>query len=323
MTKERRVVVTKPEKGAATSICMHPETPAERQRFARKARSGKMVRAARGLYAPAEEWRKLDEIDQARHLAIALARLHPDWVFCMFTAAALYGLEIGRDHAMPLHVQTPHGGIRGSLPVIQYPLTCENPTLAAGVRVTEPVRTVVDCMRGLSFQRALAIADSALRVLGVTKEDLYAELATREQDERRCVAENAVKYASALAANGGESVARAVMIEQGFMIPELQVEFRDPINPSKRYYVDFLWRLKTGNVVGELDGKDKYVLPDMVGDKDTAQIVIDERHRESRLTAPGAKVLRFSFREVMDTDQFVSLLALYGIPRGPARTLNK
>lgn len=314
---------TKAGQDELTSICVHPETPAERQSFARRTRSGKMVRVARGLYAPAEEWSNLDEIEQARQMAIALAKLHPDWVFCSFTAAALYGLEIGRDHALQLHVQTTHGAARGGSPIIQHPLTCEEPTVAAGVRVTAPVQTVVDCLCCLPFQRALAIADSALRVLGLTKDQMSAELSTRREGGHRHIAEYSIKYASALAANGGESVARAVMIEQGFMIPELQVEFRDPINPNKKYYVDYLWRLETGNVVGELDGKDKYVLPEMVGDKDMTQIVIDERHRESRLTVPGTKVLRFSFRDVMDVDQFVSLLMLYEIPRGSARLLNE
>ncbi|MBR1828943.1 MAG: hypothetical protein IJ781_05465, partial [Atopobiaceae bacterium] len=153
--------------------------------------------------------------------------------------------------------------------------------------------------------------------------ELLSELALRPEGMQRRIAENSVRYADPLAANGGESVARAVMIEQGFMIPELQAEVTDPLDPSQTYYVDYRWQLEGGDVIGELDGRDKYVLPEMMGGRDTLGVVIDERHRESRLTVPGTKVLRFSFRDVMDVERFVSLLELYGIPRGPARKMDE
>ena len=305
-----------------TSICMHPSSATERRRLSRMTKSGKAVRVARGIYAPAADWSNLDEIARANNTANALAALHPNWVFCLFTAAALYGLEIGRDYAMPLHAQTPHSEeTRNSPTLIRHPITCINPTLIGETRVTPPAQTVVDCLIRLPFARGLAVADSALRVLRLTKEELLAELASRPTYEQLKVAENAILHANPLAANGGESVARAVMLEQGFMIPALQAQVTAPLDQGKRYFVDFLWRLATGDVIGELDGKDKYVLTEMTGGKDTLEVMLDERHRESRITAPGVKVLRFSFRDVMDKGRFVSLLKLYGIPRGPAQNM--
>ena len=229
------------------SLCMHPSSAAERNRFSRRVRSGTLVRPVRSLYAPTDEWEKLDAVERARHIAVALAELHPAWVFSLFTAAALYGLEIGRNYAMPLHVQVPRGSCtRDTAEITHHPLTCKN-----------------------------------------------------------------------------SATVGAVMIEQGFMIPELQVKIGDPLDPSGSYYVDFRWRLSSGDVIGELDGKDKYVLPEMTGGRETIDVVIDERHRESRLTVPGSKVMRFSFRDVLDEGRFVSLLELYGIPRGPARKVSE
>ena len=308
----------------SSNICMHPIKAADRKRLARETRAGKSVRVARGFYAPADTWEDLDEIERGKHLALALAEAHPSWVFCKFTAAALYGLEIGRDHAMPLHVQTSRGGnAHNTNLLIRYPLTCKYPKSLGAAHVTLPVQTVVDCLMELPFPRALAVADSALRVLGLREDELLVELARRPDGTQRKIAENAIAHASSLPANGGESVARGVMIEQGFMLPELQAEIKDPLDPSRSYYADFRWRLASGDVIGELDGKDKYVLPEMTGEKDTLEVVLDERHRESRLTAPGTMVLRFSFRDVMDVGKFVSLLELYGIPRGPARRMDE
>lgn len=307
-----------------SSICVHPTEAADRRRFAREASAGKCIRVSRGFYAPSDTWSELDEIGRARSFALTLAEVHPSWVFCKFTAAMLYDLEVGRDRAMPLHVQTPRGGsAHNTQKLVRHSLTCDDPISIRGALVTPPVQTVADCLLELPFPRALAVADSALRILGISKEELLGELATRSDSVQRRIANNAAKYADPLSANGGESVARAVMIEQGFMVPELQAEMKDPLDPSRTYYVDYRWQLSTGDVVGELDGKDKYVLPEMTGEKDTMEVVLDERHREARLTVPGVKVLRFSFRDVMNVERFVSMLELYGIPRGPARRMDK
>lgn len=311
------------ESKGQSSICLHANSDAERQRLTRKARSGTLTRVARGIYAPAEQWEELDDIDRARNLALVLGLVHPNWVFCLFTAAVLYGLEIGRDNAMPLHVQTPRSRETTTSEFVRHPLTCTNPGVVEAVHVTPEVQTVIDCLIELPFQRALAVADSALRVLKLTKKELTSELAKRPSGKAKRIAENVIAYADSCAANGGESVARAVMIEQGFMVPELQVEMNDPLDPSQKHYADFRWRLSSGDVVGELDGRDKYVLPEMTGGRDTLDVVIDERHRESRLTAPGVKVMRFTFRDVMDVGRFVSLLKLYGIPRGVARIMDE
>lgn len=60
--------------------------------------------------------------------------------------------------------------------------------------------------------------------------------------------------------NGGESLARAAMIELGFVRPELQHEFPNETNPKWPYRVDFAWKVGGKLIVGELDGADKYLV---------------------------------------------------------------
>lgn len=60
--------------------------------------------------------------------------------------------------------------------------------------------------------------------------------------------------------NGGESLARAAMIELGCVRPELQHEFPNETNPKWPYRVDFAWKVGGKLIVGELDGADKYLV---------------------------------------------------------------
>lgn len=52
-------------------------------------------------------------------------------------------------------------------------------------------------------------------------------------------------YADGLSENGGESRFRAFFIAYGFPVPELQVEFRDPLDPSQVFRVDFFGGSRT------------------------------------------------------------------------------
>lgn len=297
----------------------------ELRQFERHAAAGKLFSPYRGMFVDVEEWSRTPTSKRAQRVIATLADKHPQWVFCLFSAATVYGLEVGRDDLAVIHLQC-QGRTRQNKNGTIVRHHHANPTFVEvnGIRITPPLQTVVDCLCALAFDRALAIADSAMRVLGVTKRELQDELDSRGNCAGWQVARDAIAYANPLSANGGESVARAVMIEQGFMIPKLQAKMHDPLNPTNVYYVDFLWELgDAGDVIGELDGRDKYVLPEMTGGRDALEVMRDERHRESRITALRARVLRFTFKDVMDVGRFTKMLELYGVPRGMARPIGK
>lgn len=121
-------------------------------------------------------------------------------------------------------------------------------------------------------------------------------------------------HADGRAESGGESIARAVMIQQGFYLPELQTPLPDPIDPAKMFRADFAWESKKGIVLGELDGAKKYTMSG-----DPLDVLRDERIRESRLTAYGHAILRFSYAQLLPKNrtEFVALLEKFGVPRGP------
>ncbi len=101
-----------------------------------------------------------------------------------------------------------------------------------GIPVTGFTQTVFECLREAPFSLGLAIADSALRRTGQSPEQLCAQIA-REQKRRhglRRVAE-VISYADGRSENGGESRVRAFLIEQGYLLPELQVELPNPLDP--------------------------------------------------------------------------------------------
>ena len=178
-------------------------------------------------------------------------------------------------------------------------------------------RTAFDCLRTCDFRCGLAIADSTLRFGDIEQNVLTDTFGTF--DGRHAGAWRATqiaKWANPLSENGGESIARAVMIEEGFKVPELQVLIPSPTDPDDEYRVDFFWGLRSGDVAGELDGREKYRNPKMTGGRDVVDVLADERLRESRLTGTNAKVLRFSYGQVMKPKEFHHLLLSYCVPDG-------
>ena len=170
-------------------------------------------------------------------------------------------------------------------------------------------------MRQLGFPEALAVADSYLRATGKSSDQLQAMVSPPRKGARGIRnAQVVARYADGRAESWGESVARAAMIELGFVIPELQTSYVDPVS-GMVYRADFSWELPDGQtVLGEMDGLIKYIDESMTGG-DTIGAFVRERQRESRLTIGGRSVVRFTPAQVGDKPYFERLLASYGIPR--------
>lgn len=295
-----------------------PTSGSDKRRLDRACRRGDLVSPARRVYALPEYWNKYGPIEQARRTIRALARLHPSWVFCHTSAAVIYRLEVGYGQLGMIHVASAPESHTRSIDAIQrHVIRGDEFAWVDGVPVTSFDRTVFDCVRMSRFPRALAIADSALRESGKSADEFLSAFRALHKGHRNW--ERAIQilpYANPLAENGGESVARATMIKLGYEVPQLQVEIPNPVDPTKKYRVDFFWELPTGSVVGELDGHDKYVDPGMTDGKSTLEVMTDERLRESRISGSNLKVLRFSYKDVSNYAKFSHLLDCYGIPNG-------
>lgn len=300
--------------------CCIPNSDAERRLLCRAVQCGLAVRPARGIYADALQWDKLNENERALYQARALCIVHPSWVFAGTTAALAHDLWVSYQSSGRLCRVAPAASHHcSSIHMDLVRNVNDTFTIRHGIRVTSFVRTVFDCLATLPFPEALAIADSALRAKTITCERLAENLKQICADTlglQRALA--IVALADARSENGGESMARAKMISLGFAIPDLQREIPDPLNPSKNYRQDFIWELPDNTlIVGELDGRDKYIDPAMLQDKDSIDALLAERRREARLTLQNqpVRVVRFSFAESQNRPFFERLLSSYGIPR--------
>lgn len=323
----------------AEGACRYATAPSRQMRRSldRRVRNGTIASPAPGYYCRAAYLDGLSPRERAKHLIRTVAILHPTWTFCSFSAALVYGLQVPYSLLGMLHLASGAGQNRlrmhgyatshrieeqRSGPSIRAAdrSSVEDVRIIDGIRVTPLPRTLLDCMCQASFRHGLAIVDSALHWQCIEKEQLATYV--RDHGARRRnirTARRVLECADGRSENGGESIARAIMIELGFVVPELQVEISDPMNPSVCRRVDYLWVLPNGDIIiGELDGNDKYVR-DRDGSKVspdvTARHLIDERHRESRLNLTGAMVVRFTYREACNKAYFERLLCQAGVPR--------
>lgn len=293
-----------------------PVRKAEQNALGGMAHDGALIRPYPGMFVPISSWDAMTVAERHLRVMRTLARMHPDWVFCGPSAALALGFNVPNSCIRRLHLMcSGEASRRSTKSVMWHHLRGEKAMVVRGMRVSSVEQTVVDCMRWLDFPRALAIADSALRVCAKDQDWLLA--CCRAVDRRTHGLRQAklvTTYADARAEGGGESIARATMVEEGFSLPTLQAEIPDPLSGAPRR-VDFLWTLADGQrVLGEFDGREKYRNPRMTHGKDAVDVLADERLRESHLTLDG-RVMRFSWQDVRNRHRLVQLLMAYGIPQ--------
>ena len=253
------------------------------------------------LFCFQHDWDALTPAERALRTIKGLAEFHPDWAFWGYDAALLWGLEVPNDLLGPRYLVKTGCSVPLSAGCrLLRPQAAGALEQADGVRVTSFWRTVEDCLLRAPFSYGLAIADSALRARDVSRDDL-CECLRFDCEGRRGYrrAQVIASYADGLSENGGE----------------LQVEFRDPLDSSQVFRVDYFWRLVDGTcVIGELDGKGKYTLQNGEG-RESVDPFVAERQRESHLTMLGHKVLRFTFDELKNPGKLAEKMRLAGIPQ--------
>lgn len=317
----------------AAGSCLVPLDETERRALLRRKRAsgnggevnggtgggkGRILSPHPGLFARETWWNGLNPLE--RHIALlrGLHCVHPNWVFAAFSAAALLGLDVSYDLLENVCIAVKPGSYTKDEGSLRRIVVRTGRTIKVeGMLVTHPLQTLLDCACLADFPNVLAILDSGLRDLKMYDESIKIYVQMNGHGRKGIAkARLAVKHMSGKSANGGESKARAVMIEEGFMLPEQQVELTDPVEPWRTFIVDFLWRLPDGTLVaGEHDGREKMENPEMLNGKTTAEAFRDERERESHLTARGLRVLRFTPEQVRRREEFVRLLEAFEIPR--------
>lgn len=303
----------------AAHRCCAPTTRVEREHMGKALRLRMAISPCRGLYVRQAYWAKLGTTERTRHIMRGLALLHASWVFAGPTAAVAHGLEVPNSCQGAIYLATsrkahlsPTKGFRSIV------VSNDEPVSVGGVRATTLERTVYDSVRTTGFRAGLAIADSALRLCGLQAPELDSRISAacgHRGDINRVRA--VVALADGRSENGGESIARATMLELGFRVPDLQREYPNPDKDGGSYRVDYVWDLPTGSLLGELDGNGKYLDPSMNGGMRVEDVIAREHHRQSHLLAHDGVVsmVRFSFADVRNPSRFASLLENAGVPR--------
>ena len=301
----------------AHSVCLLPPTPAISRALRRRLGPG-IISPLPGMFVRKSTWEKLDKAQRHRMVVKTLAALHPDWIFCSFSAASLWGLEVSWKHLNVAHVcSRTKPTTRAPKHIRRHRIEPQEIVMADGVNVTPLSQTVVDCLLACGFSDGMPIADSALGSLALERDAIHEEIGARPTARRErniATALKTVEYADAHAESGGESVARAVMIETGFAPDALQYELADPFKPKHILRNDFAWeRMATQLTLGELDGFAKYTDEKILAGKTTAEALVAERQREAHLSVYGHPLVRFTMRDVRTPGSLATILQTAGI----------
>jgi hypothetical protein len=185
-----------------------------------------------------------------------------------------------------------------------------------GVLVTSPARTLLDLARTVSFGNAVVAIDHALNpdradppVL-VLADELSEALAAARSARGLVRAQRAIDFGRPNVANPGESLSRVAIFELGFPDPELQCRHRNP--RGGWYYSDHEW--PAHRLIGEFDGKGKYVKDEYLRGRSPGDVVYAEKIREDHLRAEGFTVVRWGWAELADRAMLRRILVDAGLP---------
>lgn len=307
----------------------------------REFRAGRLVRIRRGFYVRTPDWLGAHPSDRFAWSTAAIARSVKGAVLCGETAALAMGLPTLRTPpCVELATTLPgRSGVRRSPLMVlgedaaaqqvrtkrSYPLRyCLKPAVQAVVsgefRCMSPVQTTLDLMAVANLSEALVVADGLARMLhrrGRLSADknllavaaIADAVSSRPHASERRRAERVAALASPLAESVGESYSRAAFELLGFEQPVLQHVFHDTDGFIGR--ADCWWPQQ--RVVGEFDGKAKYVDAAVRGGVAPEEAVYREKLREDRIRSLGFRFVRWSWADVENPDRLRRKLLAAGL----------
>lgn len=307
----------------------------------REFKAGRLVRIRRGFYVRTADWLGARPSERFAWTTAAVARSVKGAVLGGETAALANGFPTLRT---PAYVElattipgrsglrrsplTVHGKDEAARRVrdtrsyaLKYSLKEPFEAVFRGeFQCTDPVRTTLDLMLGGGLSEALVVADALARRMrkdGDLPPDanllaiptiadgisVHAHAAARRR------AELVASLASPLAESVGESYSRAVIEFLGFEQPILQHVFQDAKGFIGR--ADCWWPQQ--RVVGEFDGKAKYLDPAFRGAVSAEETVYREKLREDRIRALGLGFVRWAWADLEQPERLRQKLMAAGL----------
>ena len=297
------------------------------RQLSRLAASGELHRVRRGLYLRTEQWDALKPWEQYRVSIQAVHELaHAAPVFARQSAAQIMGLPLILVPRLIETVAESKNGGQSSNGVHRLPAIDGDPPpwQMHGLLVTQPHITARDLAVSLPLAQSLPAMDRLLsmQLLPGAPANVPLTFPVKKIEEAISRLPNAAQRARALrvltagsgrSQSAGESFRRAVILENGFPDPTLQVPFYD--SHGLVGYPDFVW--ENSKLLGEFDGHEKYSAQRYLRGKTPAQVVIDEKNRENRLRALGYNVIRWEWNDVKEPQRLINSLRTAGLPQQP------
>jgi len=267
-------------------------------------RRGEWSTLQRGAYlvGPADLDRRQRHVLRVR---ATVAALRVPAVVSHASAAALHELPLWGIQLDQVHVtrQPPaRSGSERRLRSHVARLGSADVVLIGGTAVTSVARTVVDLGRSVSFASALVVADAAMSSGRATAERLGAVFDASAGTRGTRTARRVLRAADGRSESVGESRSRALMIERGIPLPDLQVAVH---RPDGRFVgrSDFGWRQQ--RLLGEFDGRVKYGRLLRPGES-PGDAVFAEKRREDALRDEGWGVVRWTWEDLAAPAQLVA-----------------
>lgn len=306
------------------------------------ANKGVLTRVRHGVYIDAKQWRELSFNDRYRlQVAAFTSAVHTEPILAHATAAGFWGLWLVGFPTM-IHVLTAtRSSGRSANGIRRHFGAGQKNTIRCGpLVITDKLTTVMDLIGSLSFPEAVAVCDSSQRIsaphhqvnvftstenpshepqwqsnnpqsLPLLRGELLEAAAKLPSQAARRRALAVINFSSALSESAGESLSRARMHMFGFPAPELQRQFT--LRNGANAYADFYF--EDFKLVGEFDGKGKYLKSEWAHGATIADRVLAEKAREDQIRAQGVGVVRWDWAEMMNRERFVSLLRAAGLPQ--------
>jgi hypothetical protein len=283
----------------------------DRALLAGACRRGELVRVRRGWYIGSSTWESLSPDQRYAAEVTVAARGLTVGVPSHWSAAALLSLPMvgRRGSAVHLTHEAAAGGRSGHGVVRHGSGVPPEVHEVDGIRVTSVSRTVVDLARIGGLVAGVCAADHALREQLTTLVDLARALDALGSARGIRSARTAVALATPRAESVGESLSRLRMHQLGVPAPTLQHVVTDARGFVGR--VDFWW--EGAGVVGEFDGRHKYGVGHGDDPRAAADRLWDEKRREDRIRATGAKVVRWTWSDAWAGAPMAAMLRAAGV----------
>jgi very-short-patch-repair endonuclease len=214
--------------------------------------------------------------------------VHPQSAISHASAAAAHGLPLLQTPRRPTLTGAPGGpsNTRDNIDLHAAALHGDDTAHWFGQRITAIARTAVDVARNLGVAAGVVAMDAALHEHVTSDTELDRVVADQEGWPYVRRARRAVALSDAGSESVLETLVRVRLTLAGVTRPELQARIE---TAGGSYRVDMLWRRE--RVILEADGLDKY--------RAGWQTLVDEKRRQENLERAGYRVIRVTWRELM------------------------